>query len=80
MGYIDDESMVRVDFFKDSGKWYTTEAVKWTGGYTGSVDIYTAFLLSLRKHFHGDRLVGMTAVCLKPYHEYSHPLMMVWNG
>ena len=42
MGYIDDDSMVRVDFFKPGGKWYCTEAVKWTGGYNG-VWIYTAF-------------------------------------
>ncbi len=29
--YSEDPSMVRVDFFKESGKWYCTEAVKWTG-------------------------------------------------
>ena len=29
MGYSEDDSMVRVDFFKTSGRWYTTEAVKW---------------------------------------------------
>ena len=33
MGYSEDETMVRVDFFKPSGKWYTTEAVKWTGAW-----------------------------------------------
>jgi hypothetical protein len=29
MGYSSDGTMVRVDFFKPSGKWYTTEAVSW---------------------------------------------------
>lgn len=29
--------MVRVDFFKPSGKWYATEAVKWVG-YDGQLD------------------------------------------
>jgi hypothetical protein len=29
MHYCENPAMVRVDFFKDSGKWYTTEAVKW---------------------------------------------------
>jgi len=31
MGFTEDETVVRVDFFKESGKWYVTEAVKWTG-------------------------------------------------
>ena len=85
MGYIDDESMVRVDFFKESGKWYTTEAVKWTGVYT-HISIHDAFLISLRNHFSSPnkgpntRLQGMTAVCLEPYHEHSHPLMILWSG
>lgn len=28
MGYSDDDSMVRVDFFKPTGKWYATEAIQ----------------------------------------------------
>ncbi len=73
MGYSADESMVRVDFFKPSGKWYTTEAVRWTGGYKG--DIHSAFAESLRNHLKG-RLSDTDAVCLEPYHELSHPLCM----
>lgn len=46
MGYIDDPSMVMVDFFKPSGKWYCTEAVKWTGGH-GDVGIHAAFKKSV---------------------------------
>lgn len=77
MGYSEDDSMVRVDFFKTSGKWYTREAVKWTGGYK-DVWIFDAFKQSLRDHFKDSpgRLEGMTAVCLEPYHEHSHPLML----
>ena len=74
MGYIDDPSMVRVDFFKPGGKWYCTEAVAWTGGY-GDVEIHAAFAESLRDHLKG-RLHGMVAVCLEPYHAYAHPLML----
>ncbi len=73
MGYSADESMVRVDFFKPSGKWYDTEAVLWTGRYDG--DIHVAFAKSLRDHLQG-RMKGMDAVCLEPYHEHSHPLCM----
>lgn len=78
MNYSNDESMVRVDFFKPSGKWYTTEAIKWTGGYKG-VCIHTALSQSLRDAL-GDRLSEMDAVCLEPYHEYSHPVMIKNGG
>ena len=73
--YSNDESMVRVDFFKESGKWYTTEAVRWIGYDTPL--IHDAFKASLKAHF-GDepRLSGMWAVCLDPYHIHSYPLMI----
>lgn len=77
--YSDDASSIRVDFFKPSGKWYTTEAVKWTGGYKDCC-IHQAFRESLISHFGGtlsQRLSGMTAVCLEPYHEHTHPITMV---
>jgi hypothetical protein len=92
MGYSNDPSMVRVDFFREGGKWYTTEAVKWTGSYfacppSGTSEIkceciHDAFIHSLRDHFadHPNRLCEMSAVCLKPYHEHSHPLMLKNGG
>ena len=76
MGYTTDPSMVRVDFFKASGKWYTTESVKWTGGYLLSDrDNIDAFKESLRNHL-GGRLKDMDAVCLFPHHQLEHPLMV----
>lgn len=81
MGYCEDDSMVRVDFFRSSGKWYTSEAVKWTGNYDD--DIFESFEKSLCDHFEGtNRLSEMDAVCLKPYHKYSHPIQIKsgrWN-
>lgn len=80
--YSNDPSMVQVEFFKPSGKWYTTEAVKWlTWKGDPSADgklIHDAFKEALDTHF-GDnhRLRGMWAVCFDPYHENSHPIMMV---
>lgn len=76
---------VRVDFFKPSGKWYTTECVRWTGEWEAKKQgLFDAFKQSLKDHFKGDpnRLSGMTVVCLNPYHEYSHPIMLYaddWN-
>jgi hypothetical protein len=89
MGYTTASDMVRVDFFKPSGKWYTTEAVKWTGGYS-DVQLTIAFAKSLKAHLserptqpglqhenhRNIRLSGMVAVCLHPYHEHEVPLMM----
>lgn len=78
MGYIENDRMVRVDFFAESGKWYTIEAVLWTGGYGSPVLIHEAFATSLRDHFkdNPNRLNQLDAVCLEPYHEFSHPIML----
>lgn len=71
-----------VDFFKKSGKWYATEAVKWTGDYSsaeGGQLMMDAFKQSLKYHLKVDgkiRMSDMVAVCLKPYHIDSHPLMI----
>jgi len=73
MNYSSDDSMVRVDFFRPSGKWYSTEAIKWK--MYSRVPIHQAFKESLSEHCKG-RMVGMTAVCLNPYHEHAHPLMV----
>lgn len=79
MNYTDDARSVRVDFFKENGKWYTTEAVRWHPDmYCGS-PIHEAFKKTLEQHLkYGDglRLEGMWAVCLEPYHEHAYPLMM----
>lgn len=117
--YSNDPSSVRVDFFKSSGKWYTTEAVQWNAPYvlidndgeqtSKFVSIIDAFERALERHLKrhaikdgkcrycdqpsvGDvnaatycaqgrfRLAGMTAVCLEPYHESAHPLMVKVPG
>lgn len=82
MGYSDDDSMVRVDFFKPSGKWYETEAVKWTGEYNRPHLIHDAFKKSLRDHFADNptRFSEFDAVCLEPYHECSHPIQVKAGG
>jgi len=83
MGYSDDSSMVRVDFFKESGKWYCTEAVRWTGAWRGKIAggqmLHDAWHKSLFDHLRQPdgtvRLSDMIAVCLEPYHENACPLM-----
>ena len=75
--YTENPKMVRVDFWKPSGKWYATEAVEWVE-YTGDHLIREVFHESLRRHF-GDkpRLTGLRATCLEPYHEHGHPISLL---
>lgn len=80
MGYSSDDSMVRVDFWKPSGKWSATEALKWTGSYTS--DIFKAFAESLRRLLWDEenqrlRYSGMRVTCLEPYHANAHPLSIL---
>ena len=77
MGYSEDPSMVRVDFFEASGKWYTTEAVKWTEQYDNGL-IFDEFAKSLRDHFKDNpkRLSDMDAICLHPYHIHARPIIL----
>lgn len=76
--YSANPAMVRVDFFKESGKWYATEQMEWRH-YDGKILIHDAFLHCLHSQFNG-HYSGMTAVCLVPYHEHAHPLMIHnWN-
>lgn len=79
MNYSNEPSMVRIDFWKPSGKWYTTEAMKWVG-YNGY--IWDEFKDSLQKHL-GIRMADMTVTCLEPYNKNSFPLCYKdgdWNN
>ena len=76
--YTKDPKRVRVDFFRPTGKWYETIDIGWcsTPGSTWKepAPIYEEFQRSLRRAM-GNRMAGMTAVCLEPYHPNAHPLM-----
>lgn len=83
MGYSDNPHMVRVDVFKPSGKWYTTIALNWDRYKTGNPQeadsnyesIHDSFHRCMREQF-CNKYCGMLAVCLEPYHENGHPLMI----
>ena len=72
-GFSINPEQVRIDIFKPSGKWYTTIALQWNG--YKDILIHTAFEQSMDEQYTG-LWSGMTAVCLNPYHEHSHPLMI----
>lgn len=66
--------MVRVDFFKESGKWHSTEAVSFDG-LDWKEHFWETIYTALNRHL-GDRLNEMTAVILHPYHQCEHPVML----
>ena len=76
--YSESSADCRVDFFKPSGKWYATEAVRFIGGtYERSPRL--ALMMSLDAigiGKPGGRFLGMTAVCLMPYVSRSYPVMV----
>jgi|WetSurMetagenome_2_1015567.scaffolds.fasta_scaffold107942_3 hypothetical protein len=85
MGYTENDSMVRVDFFKPSGKWYNTEAIKWDRYYsidpkTGELEFPAQTLRRCLDEQLGNRLSEMIAVCLDPYCENSYPIMLMPRG
>ena len=80
MGYSNDDRMVRVDFFRQSGKWHTSSEMLWDRYLTREDNrielMYDTFRRCLNQAFpHHYR--EMIAVCLKPYHEHAHPLMLL---
>lgn len=93
--YSDNDGSVRIDFFRPSGKWITTEAVDMQGFYFGSATsagpgktpkhylLPAAVIEAIRAdpdmHLADGTLrhAGSWAVCLDPYHEFSHPQMFL---
>lgn len=71
--YSENPNMCRVDFFKESGKWYATEAIDFASvGY--ALHPAVALEKALAKQLSG-RFAGMWAVCLEPYVEHPFPVM-----
>jgi len=81
MHYSTNPRHCRVDFWKPSGKWYATELIQffdWTySGKESGTLIHDAFIIAIVNTFKEPRFVGMTATCLEPYHEFSHPVSLV---
>ena len=71
--YSPSPASCRVDFFRDFGKWYTTEAL--TLDYAHKGGPIGALEDACREQL-GGRLSGMWAVCVDPYHENAFPVMV----
>lgn len=79
MGYTNSESMVRMDFFKATGKWYMTEAVDMVGMYEHGDGPYGAVKEALKIHNtkRGSPISKeFFVVCLEPYHKMAFPVIL----
>lgn len=73
--YSSDSSQCRVDFFKESGKWYDTAHFTWLHWGRDKL-IHDVFRDSLNAAF-PDSYHGMQAICLEPNHESAHPISII---
>jgi hypothetical protein len=88
MAFTTNEGRVRVDFFKPSGKWYGTASVDMSAHFKGVIgDCLREACVVEAARGEGSEwghtftpqdwvADGGTIVCLEPYHEHSHPLMI----
>lgn len=77
--YSDNPNDCRVDFFKESGKWYDTIQVTFEPKDYADTQIHDALRNALEKAC-PNNYQGLQAICLKPYHKHSHPISLIWKG
>lgn len=74
--YSIDPNSCRIDIWKKSGKWYTTEVVVFRDSdYRGC--IHKALKNAIDDDFNG-LYKGMLITCLEPYHQHSHPISIIY--
>lgn len=72
--YSENSGMVRVDFFKESGKWYMTEAVDMSDFWDYGIIPHDAVEAALEAK--GRNLKHFTRVVLEPYHKSAYPVFL----
>jgi hypothetical protein len=73
MGYSEDDSIVRCDFFNENGKWKYTVALNMRNFYDADTT-YQAVEYALKEQY-PNKYTGLWYVVLEPYHKNSHPQM-----
>jgi hypothetical protein len=71
--YSENPGMVRVDYFKASGKWYMTHSVDMARFWDYGLIPHEAIEAALEAK--GRWLPHFTMVILNPYHKNGHPVM-----
>jgi len=78
MHYSNDPSMVRVDRFRTTGKWYDTFEVNMRDHYD-ALNIVEAVLLCWIKSSGMTLSKDFFLVCLEPYHRNSYPVAVMYR-
>jgi len=75
--YSDNPADVRIDVWKQSGKWSDCYRLRWSL-YDADLPLHTILesLLDEQYPFWRSRWRGMTITCLEPHHKNSHPIML----
>lgn len=74
MNYSENSGSVRVDFFKESGKWYMTEALDMNEFWDYGIWCGEAVEAALEAQ--GRNLKSFTRVVLEPYHKNGYPIIL----
>lgn len=76
--FTTNESSVRVDIFKSSGKWYSTIVIDMEPFYNEPIvsDAVAKALVSQTNYKRSVKSNGWFAICLDPYHRDSSPVMI----
>lgn len=76
--YSQDEGMVRVEFFRLSGKWYMTEAWNMNDFYNHKITPSDAVRAMLFSSSRGQELMRQfIVVVLDPYHKLAYPVLLM---
>jgi len=79
--YTTNVSLCRIDIWRASGKWYTTEYIKFLEKDFNNFSIHDALENALKNDDHcKTQYIGMRITCLEPYHRNSHPISIIWLG
>jgi hypothetical protein len=82
MGYTEKDSSVRIDRFKDGGKWYDTFAVDMEPFWDSLTPVDgVRYAIAAHPDWSAEYVQdcldrGFTFVCLEPYHKYAYPVML----
>lgn len=79
MNYSDYPYQCRLDIFKPSGKWHMTTVIELDDGLYHEPIIQNAVIKGIEKAMgvgYIETHPGWSAVCLEPYHENTHPIMI----
>lgn len=77
--YSQHPGMVRVDFYRPSGKWYMTEEMQMDRHY-GDLSIYNAVEESIKEAFPDTGMRWLSqfiVVVAEPYHTNAFPVMLM---